>query len=52
MNCSVVFESKASVVTLLICFYFLAWLLYADDVCLIAPSRGAVQKMLDICFAF
>ena len=26
-----------------------ACLLYADDICLIAPSRGAMQKMLFIC---
>ena len=31
---------------------FLACLLYADDMCLIAPSRGAMQKMLDICVEF
>ena len=31
---------------------FLACLLYADDMCLIAPSRGAMQKMLDICVNF
>ena len=31
---------------------FLACLLYADDMCLIAPSRGAMQKMLDVCIAF
>ena len=31
---------------------FLACLLYADDMCLIAPSRGAMQKMLDICVDF
>ena len=31
---------------------FLACLLYADDMCLIAPTRGAMQKMLDICTDF
>ena len=31
---------------------FLACLLYADDMCLIAPSRGAMQKMLDLCSEF
>ena len=31
---------------------FLACLLYADDICLIAPSRGAMQKMLLICSDF
>ena len=28
---------------------FLACLLYADDICLIAPSRGAMQKLLEVC---
>ena len=28
---------------------FIACLLYADDVCLLAPSRSAMQKLLDIC---
>ena len=31
---------------------FLACLLYADDMCLIAPTRGAMQSMLDICVEF
>ena len=31
---------------------FLACLLYADDMCLIAPSRGAMQEMLNICEEF
>ena len=29
--------------------YFIACILYADDVCLLAPSRQAMQKLLDIC---
>ena len=29
--------------------YFIACILYADDVCLLAPSRKAMQKLLDIC---
>ena len=28
---------------------FLACILYADDLCLIAPTRGAMQEMLEIC---
>ena len=28
---------------------FVACLLYADDMCLIAPSRGALQELLRIC---
>ena len=28
---------------------FLACLLYADDMCLLAPSRGAMQQLLSIC---
>ena len=28
---------------------FLACIFYADDLCLVAPSRGAMQKMLDVC---
>ena len=31
---------------------FLACLLYADDICLLAPSRGAMQRMLAICEDF
>ena len=31
---------------------FLACLLYADDLCLLAPSRGAMQEMLSICELF
>ena len=31
---------------------FLACLLYADDMCLLAPSRGAMQKMLQVCEEF
>ena len=31
---------------------FLACLLYADDMCLIAPTRSAMQRMLDICVEF
>ena len=31
---------------------FLACLLYADDMCLIAPSRSAMQKMLEICLEY
>ena len=31
---------------------FLACLLYADDICLLAPSRGAMQQMLLICSEF
>ena len=29
--------------------YFIAGILYADDVCLLAPSRKAAQKLLNIC---
>ena len=29
--------------------YFIACILYADDVCLLAPSRKAMQRLLDIC---
>ena len=28
---------------------FIACILYADDVCLLAPSRFAMQRLLDIC---
>ena len=28
---------------------FLACIMYADDLCLLAPTRGAMQKMLTIC---
>ena len=28
---------------------FLACIFYADDLCLLAPTRGAMQEMLDIC---
>ena len=28
---------------------FIACILYADDVCLLAPSRSAMQYLLDIC---
>ena len=28
---------------------FMACLFYADDLCLIAPTRGAMQEMLSIC---
>ena len=31
---------------------FLACILYADDLCLLAPSRGAMQEMLKICECF
>ena len=31
---------------------FLACILYADDVCLIAPSRSAMQDILDICSTY
>ena len=31
---------------------FLACLLYADDICLLAPSRGSMQSMLQICEEF
>ena len=30
----------------------LACLVYADDMCLIAPSRSAMQQVLDICVEF
>ena len=29
--------------------HFLACILYADDVCLLAPTRKAMQRLLDIC---
>ena len=31
---------------------FIASILYADDVCLLAPSRRAIQKLLDICSSY
>ena len=31
---------------------FLACILYADDLCLVAPTRGAMQEMLHICQDF
>ena len=31
---------------------FLACIMYADDLCLIAPTRGAMQQMLEICEEF
>ena len=31
---------------------FIACILYADDVCLLAPSRKSMQKLLDICSAY
>ena len=31
---------------------FLACIMYADDLCLLAPSRGALQKLLTICDEF
>ena len=33
-------------------YYFVACLLYADDLCLVAPTRGAMQQMLLICEEF
>ena len=32
--------------------FFVACLMYADDLCLIAPSRGAMQQLLAICEVF
>ena len=32
--------------------YFVACLFYADDLCLVAPTRGAMQQMLLICEEF
>ena len=31
---------------------FIACILYADDVCLLAPSRKAMQKLLNICYNY
>ena len=31
---------------------FMACLLYADDLCLLAPTRGAMQKLLTICVEY
>ena len=31
---------------------FVACIMYADDLCLIAPSRGAMQQLLNICEIF
>ena len=31
---------------------FVACIMYADDLCLLAPSRGAMQQMLAICEEF
>ena len=31
---------------------FIASILYADDVCLLAPSRKAIQRLLDICYKY
>ena len=31
---------------------FLACIFYADDLCLLAPSRGAMQEMLNICHEY
>ena len=31
---------------------FIAGILYADDVCLLAPSRKAMQKLLEICYNY
>ena len=31
---------------------FIACILYADDLCLIAPTRGAMQEMLSICHEY
>ena len=33
-------------------YMFVACILYADDLCLIAPTRGAMQQMLSICEDF
>ena len=32
--------------------YFIACILFADDVTLIAPTRGALQKMINACAAY
>ena len=32
--------------------YFVASIMYADDLCLLAPSRGAMQRLLSICEEF
>ena len=47
-----VIRLRAAAVGCFIFGLFLACLLYADDMCLIAPSRGAMQKMLRICEEF
>ena len=31
---------------------FVACILFADDMALLAPSRGALQKMIDLCSEF
>ena len=33
-------------------FLFVACIMYADDICLIAPSRGAMQELLVVCEEF
>ena len=42
-------ELRKSGVGYYISNYFIASILYADDVCLLAPSRKAIQTLLDIC---
>ena len=32
--------------------FFMACLMYADDLCLIAPTRGAMQKLISICVEY
>ena len=31
---------------------FLAFILFADDLCLLAPTRGALNKMIQLCAAY
>ena len=44
-----IYELRNSGVGCRISNYFIASILYADDVCLLAPSRKSIQILLDIC---
>ena len=47
-----VVQLRASGVGCYITDIFIACVLYADDVCLLAPSRTAMQRLLDICSSY
>ena len=47
-----VFELKATKCGCYIADLFVACILYADDVCLLAPTRGALQTLLNICSSY